>query len=444
MPNAANGSPKYDFKHVGNPRVNDDKIKSMTANGPLLVAQDQLMAAMAPGAFDTSAHAPAVTIESSDLFALLGPHLSLSADVAKKGIHFITKPAFWALLFEAMDNTGNEWPALPGGRDEIMPKLAGTLAKIIIDVPIDKRTIDTGDVMYDGDPNDAGTGTWFDKCTPAMLMEGGGSMEVLAQLKALIPNHYNKDADAGRGSDEFKAVVAQIESAVGRDVSQATPQVQAAAVVTFFKRTRPPAGLTPYNTEPMLEIERRAAPTIAARFEPLFLTGWRRAYTTLDKLWPQTVNDIVTETLALATSLGVATQAEGLTPHAMAALVTALNEYKAFATSATNAARTAEVVKAHKRAANGKTGEASPEEQAQMQADTKFQAFKKMIAAVDVNDHAQIAKKMLTAEHPAGLLFLKAATGTGDRRGAGWCAGTADGCAIFRSRRRPDRLSRRR
>jgi hypothetical protein len=227
-------------------------------------------------------------------------------------------------------------------------------------------------------------------------------------------------------------------------VSQATPQVQAAAVVTFFKRTRPPAGLTPYNTEPMLEIERRAAPTIAARFEPLFLTGWRRAYTTLDKLWPQTVNDIVTETLALATSLGVATQAEGLTPHAMAALVTALNEYKAFATSATNAARTAEVVKAHKRAANGKTGEASPEEQAQMQADTKFQAFKKMIAAVDVNDHAQIAKKMLTAEHPAGLLFLKAATGTGDRRGAGWCAGTADGCAIFRSRRRPDRLSRRR
>jgi hypothetical protein len=136
---------QYEFKLIGNPTANAARIKAMAGDGPLLVAKDHALPLMLPKAFDDTAHAPQVKIDSTDLMALLGPHLFYDAEVAAGGMHFITKAAFWAALLKTMLETGNAWPTFDGPRAEAMPKAAAVLAKIIGDVPIDKRIMTIND-----------------------------------------------------------------------------------------------------------------------------------------------------------------------------------------------------------------------------------------------------------------------------------------------------------
>jgi hypothetical protein len=127
---------QFEFKYIGNPTSNAARIKAMAGDGPLLVAKDHALPLMMPKAFDDTAHAPSVKIDSTDLMALLGPHLLYDAEVAAGGMHFITKAAFWAALLKSMLETGNAWPAFGGTRAEAMPSAACVLAKIIGDVPM--------------------------------------------------------------------------------------------------------------------------------------------------------------------------------------------------------------------------------------------------------------------------------------------------------------------
>jgi hypothetical protein len=148
---------QFEFKYIGNPTSNAARIKAMAGDGPLLVAKDHALPLMMPKAFDDTAHAPSVKIDSTDLMALLGPHLLYDAEVAAGGMHFITKAAFWAALLKSMLETGNAWPAFGGTRAEAMPSAACVLAKIIGDVPM------------------VGQPVWWARPHPACFCLGGGA-----------------------------------------------------------------------------------------------------------------------------------------------------------------------------------------------------------------------------------------------------------------------------
>jgi len=212
-------------------------------------------------------------------------------------------------------------------------------------LPDDQRLVTTADLLYDSDPKDAGTGTWFDKITPNLLSSGGGDMHVVAQFNSVIPNGYTKD---GRGTEEFKSAIAQIIGSVGRDVSALPPIAQAAAAAQWFKRSCPPHDMALYIHNKYLEIERRAGKDEQTRFAPIFVIAWREYCPPLAELWPYSVNDILRDTAGLMISLGVA---DGhITPQSLNALTIAMKDYAAFATADTNEERTAQIIHAHKHA----------------------------------------------------------------------------------------------
>ena len=277
---------------------------------------------------------------------------------------------------------------------------------VIKALPAEKRTISAADVIYDGSKDDAQTGTWYDWLTPAVLMASGGGMPALAQFRAIARNGFCKETDGGRKADDFTDLLTQISGSVGRDVSAISQAGQAAAVAAWVRKTQPPSNFTVYISNPTVEVERRAAESIAERFEPLFIVGWRGAYPSLSELWPKEVTEVTTQTAGLASCLGAGGLDGGVTPQGMTALITVLNEYKAFATSGDNEARTVEVVRAYKQAASGHKEEMSADAKAELQSDSAFQKFKADVEACGGGDYVAMAKAMLKSEHGAGLLFL--------------------------------------
>ena len=126
------------------------------------------------------------------------------------------------------------------------------------------------------------------------------------------------------------------------------PQAQAAAVARWFKATQPPMGISAYIEDGMAEIERRAGSTQAERFEPLFRVEWQKTFVHLRALWPHPVDDVVTNTTALATSVGFQVPTEGLTPGLLMALHAVVKSMISFVTADDNMARTAQLVAAFK------------------------------------------------------------------------------------------------
>ena len=102
--------------------------------------------------------------------------------------------------------------------------------------------------------------------SPALLMAGDGGPEIVAQWMAMVPNAVYKEKEGGRNGDYFTDLLMMMESAVGRDLSRLAGGPIAAAVATWFKSTRAPAGMVPHVEDPTVEIERRAQATPTERF----------------------------------------------------------------------------------------------------------------------------------------------------------------------------------
>ena len=404
---ATHPATRYTMQFVGNPTTAAAKCKAMAKGGPLLIAPDQVLSAMLPDALDRTTHAPNVVINMIDVQSALVGGIVFEPGVMESGVHFSVETARWMQLLKDMTDAGFAFEPVPGEMAKAWPEVSLRLVEAAKNLPLEKRLIKAADVLFDGNQDDAATGTWYDWMAPSMLVSGEGGPEVLAQFQALLPNAMYAGTDYGRKGDSFKATLEQIECSVGRDISSLDNRAKAAAVAAWTKRTRPPKLLIPWVGDPMEEVERRAQPTVAGRFEPLFNMGWHRI-TELRKLWPEEMDDPADTAGALASGLGVAGLENGLTPQAISALLTALRNYASFAASSTNAGRSADVLRAYRSAASAdKNGETlTIDAKAQLQGDASFQQLKAKVEGIGIDDHSAIVTAMLESDHGAGLLFL--------------------------------------
>jgi hypothetical protein len=404
-PTAPVPTTRYEMTLVGKPTTHAATAKALANGGPLLIAPDHVLATMLPDALDRVSHAPQVVINTADMHGTFVGGMLFEPAITAQGMHLSVVDRRWTVLLQELDNAGCDFEPVSGDMKTAWPTVAIKMTAAVKTLPRDKRAIVKADVFYDKDPDNAATDSWFDWITPAALMSGDGGPEVLAQFMQCFPNAMYAGSDYGREGDSFSACIEQVLASVGRDVSSLTHRAQAAAVAAWFKRTCPPPLLIPWIEEPMDEVERRAAALPSARYEPVFKIGWTRI-PQLRKLWPGDVEDIVSDTSAFATSMGVAGLEHGLTAQAVKALLTAMQDYGSFAIASDNATRTAEVVRAYKRVDSDKTGELSSEAKAQLQADAGFQQFKTEVEVINIEMHVEIAKATLATQHGAGLLFL--------------------------------------
>jgi len=373
----------------------------------MIVATDHVLAKFIPDALDFVDYAPAVGIAIDDLFAMFIGGCLMDGTVFNQGMHFSLTPNRLAKFVKDLDASGMVWEPITGEEAVAFPKATLAITAAMRKLPDDQRLVTTADLLYDSDPKDAGTGTWFDKITPNLLSSGGGDMHVVAQFNSVIPNGYTKD---GRGTEEFKSAIAQIIGSVGRDVSALPPIAQAAAAAQWFKRSCPPHDMALYIHNKYLEIERRAGKDEQTRFAPIFVIAWREYCPPLAELWPYSVNDILRDTAGLMISLGVA---DGhITPQSLNALTIAMKDYAAFATADANEERTAQIIHAHKHANDDK--EDTADNKAVLQAHRPYQAFKTAVEKHRPDDYVGICATAMGADGAWGILFLNGLMKTTD------------------------------
>ena len=350
---------KYAFQYVGSPRSEAAQLRSLDFDGPLEVAQDHMLAVLLPDALEDAATAGTKTITTHFMRGGLMEGYLLDADVRKGGMHFSIKLSRSATLIKDLDEGGMDWTPIHGEADVAIPAAIVRIVAIMVTWPQAKRMIANGDVIYDGNWDNAATDTWYDWMAPDLLISSGGGMPAVGQFMNLTPGCYHDSAghDGGRQSQEFLNLLEHIPGAIGRDISGLPHQAQAAAIAKWVRQTMRPANYTQYvgAKEAITEIERRAGSTPAERFEELFRVEWRKAHKSLSHLWPHEVQDVVSQTAALAIKLNVGDTSDGLTPYLVEALCDCLKPLMAFAVSPSNAGRATEVVRAHK------DGDKSPE-----------------------------------------------------------------------------------
>ena len=221
-------TPRFTFEIAGNPTTTPAKIKQLATVPFMLIAPDNPLAQLLPGALNTTDYAPKVGISVTDIMYLTLGGIALAPGVANGGIHFIIDPTRLTKLFGDIDaQIGAVYTPIQGNAATAMPRAARVVADLIARLPIQQRLLEAADVFYDGSADDAGSDTFFDWITPLMFITGEGHErhELLAQFIPLFPEHYFKGTPStgGRSSSPFGDVLEQIISAVtasGRDLDE--------------------------------------------------------------------------------------------------------------------------------------------------------------------------------------------------------------------------------
>ena len=101
---------KYAVKYVGGVTAAAAAAKTMDNAGPLLLAQEHVMAVLLPNVMERDDHAPNVTTYQTDLYGLFGAGLLFHADLAQGGTHFFVGAPRWAALWSdvAADRRGRK------------------------------------------------------------------------------------------------------------------------------------------------------------------------------------------------------------------------------------------------------------------------------------------------------------------------------------------------
>ena len=408
---------RYTLSYTGGVTTATAKAKSLKHDGPLVVAKDNMLAVVAPKTMSDIGIVDKFGTSQLFVEGCMVGGFSFADDLLDLGIHFIVGDAKVESVIKAVDANGfDDTPILGGGPEEVATIAAKRFTAAVRLLPEAERTLTKGDVWYVGPDDNAETGTWFDELTPRMLLAGEADATVLAQFRNLLPGIFTNDRTDGRQGDDFGEILdhmLDVAGAVGRDISSSPAKRQAQAVVQWFKATRPaPAELARWigpGNVPM-ELERRAGKTQAERYEPLLRSSWRLGYEdSLNKLWPFGVMDIVHDvsSLAVALNMPLPVGTGGLVPEVVGAVCKELESLLPFATQSGNEARTKEILDAHKgKADDSKLETMSAEARSQLQADSDYIALLDEIRAVNMTDHAAIAKIAMAAKHPAGLLFL--------------------------------------
>ena len=121
----------------------------------------------------------------------------LETGIVESGVHFSVETARWEQLLADLDNAAFAFEPVNGPMAKAWPKVSTALMDAIKLLPYDKRLIKAVDIFFDGDKDDAATGTWYDWMSPSLLMSGDGGPEMLAQFQALFPNAMYAGSDFG-------------------------------------------------------------------------------------------------------------------------------------------------------------------------------------------------------------------------------------------------------
>ena len=280
MPPAATiAGTRYAVAFLGKPTTAADKRTAPEGEALLEMSAEHVLARTLPEAFHVDSHQGRVTVPLATMHYLVLGGMTMDALPFGAGVHFALDPARLAKLFKDLDAAGTAWEPIKGHKEDAFPKAATFLSNAIADLPLDQRNITISDLIYDDDPDNAQTDSWYDHLTPRMFASGEGGMDMLAQWSSITPEAFSASATGGRGDDTFTNAIAQITSSVGRDISALPHPAQAAAAVRWLLLTRAPPWLEHFVVNATMEIERRAGTTIAERFEPFFFspsTGARR------------------------------------------------------------------------------------------------------------------------------------------------------------------------
>ena len=121
---------RYDMQLVGKPSTTSATAKAFAAGGPLMVAQDHVLAVMLPDALDRTSHAPHIIINTTDMHGACVGGLLFDPTAAALGVHLAVKPARWAALLQAVDDSGFNFEPIRGEAKVAWPRAAlllGTL-----------------------------------------------------------------------------------------------------------------------------------------------------------------------------------------------------------------------------------------------------------------------------------------------------------------------------
>ena len=192
---------------------------------------------------------------------------------------------------------------------------------------------------------------------PVILIGQDDGLDCLVQFQNMMQCAYNNTERTGV---TFTSLRDQMEKAPGKDLDGLPDMAKAATVAGWVRATRPPKEVATFVDLDFAssEIARRALPSAADRFRPLFEAKWRTGYAALSDLWPEEMDGATAAEMAaaLAASLDIRTGGEALIgPAALAlnALVGTL--LPVMEQKASNAERTEALRAAHRKAQRSDT-----------------------------------------------------------------------------------------
>ncbi|KAL3896482.1 MAG: hypothetical protein SGPRY_013262, partial [Prymnesium sp.] len=267
------------------------RTAAMTDDGPLRVAAVHWLAATL-AATDALLPPPVggyvdVSMQLLDSLAFRLWELA-PATRALAPTSFQVPPQRFSDMLNAADQAGvlswAPFPSVEAARDH--------LASIFPGLPAALTSLTVGDVISTAP---AAPASWVDFITIDELLALDPSRAVLGQYRALMAGGFTR---ASRTAAPFQTLLNAMGPVSERTTTDAASR--AAAVSLFVEATQPPRGIEPYVTmsTARCEIARRCLDSSAARFRPLFVTGWRLSYPPLDEALPRPcTGDTVIDTL---------------------------------------------------------------------------------------------------------------------------------------------------
>ena len=406
---------RYAMKYQTSSAIATTQAKSLGYGGPLVVAQDHMIKLMLPDVVVTITDGNAEWRLSQYLMhELLMEGVSFNADVRGGGCHFSILNSRMAVMLQDLDAghaAGFDGSPIRGNWAQAVPKAARRFTDALKELLPSSRLVAGCDIIFDCSRDDANTGTFYDYMTPQLILGPNNEYRNMRAWCNLTPSSYHGGSNGGRDDDAFTDAIEQMFASVGTNMDSMSKSAQAAKVARWFQHTMPIQGMDVYSESALVmsEIERRAAPSAAERFQPLYKAGWREQYLALNELWPDEVLDVVTDTAALAVQLDIAVPADGITPPTAAAVDASVAQMLTLITASGNAKRSASVRKLNAQvgATDGdKDGVLSQEARVQLSEETEYTTLRSELAAIDPEDYAEMALTMMIGNHPAGILFI--------------------------------------
>ena len=165
----------------------------------------------------------------------------------------------------------------------------------------DQRRLTEAEVLREVNP----TETWLDAIKVRRLRGADDSNAVLLQLRQLLPGIWHED---GFNQEPFDSLVQWL---IPSERDGEDGRLQAAAIIQWMRKTRPPVGYDTYvehdNAED--EIARRNLESDEARFRPLFEVGWGVAHEELTEIFDEETpgNEVAEALTAALIKMGIAT-----------------------------------------------------------------------------------------------------------------------------------------